>query len=262
MQRRIGLWLAVPLLMAGCGGSSSTKTSSSSLSGNWLISMTKTDHPTIIHTQSGFLLQNGDNITGNVVFNDAPCSGVASVNGTVSGSSVSLAVNPVGTAITLTGAVSSSQPPMSGNYTILSTGCSGSQSAPEEGAWTASQVSPLSGTISGTLMSSSGTTYQVTGKVSQGPNTGASEAPLSGTLTVTDYCFTTANILGTISGTSITMNLVNPDGTEIGQLNGTTSLDGSTVNPATYHIVPQGVGGTAPCVDGANGTAMLAIAGH
>jgi hypothetical protein len=193
-----------------------------------------------------------------VIFNDDPCSGVASVSGTVSGTAVTLNADPVGTNVSLTGTVSSTSPPMSGNYTILSTGCSGPETAPEVGTWTASLIPPLSGKITGmsVFTSSAGTDYAVAGQVSQAANTGSSSTPLSGNITVTGYCFSTANIVGTISGASVTMNLVNAEGVDIGQVNGTVS--GSMVT-GPYHIVPQGVGGTPPCVDGANGTVTLTI---
>ncbi len=256
MQRRIAIVLAAALFASSCGSGSKSPASSGSLSGNWLITMTKTDHPTIVHTQSGSLLQNGDAISGNVLFTDIPCSGVASVSGTVSGTAVTLNVDPVGTSITLVGTVSSGAPPMSGSYTILSTGCVGPESSPEVGSWSASLIPPLSGKITGSFTSSAGVSYAVTGQVSQAANTGSSSTPLSGNISVAGYCFAAANIVGAISGTSVTMNMVSAEGVDIGQANG--SVSGSMVS-GPYHVVPQGVGGTEPCVDGANGTISLTV---
>ncbi len=261
MYRRLAFLLALSLFASACGSSNDPPASSGSLSGNWLISMTKTGKTTVSHTQSGSLLQNGNAVTGNLMFTDIPCSGVGSANGAVSGTAISLTVNPVGTAITLSGSISSAtgQPPMSGTYTILSTGCVGPQSAPETGTFTASLVTPLNGNIAGTLVSNKGVTSGVTGKVSQGANTGSSSTSLTGSLTFTNFCYANANIVGSISGTSVVMNLVNSDGTQIGQLFGTTPLDSSSVT-GTYQYFGLGTGASKACVDGDTGAATLTIA--
>jgi hypothetical protein len=213
-------------------------------------------------TQSGFLIQNGGTVTGSVIFTDQPCSGVGSVTGTVSGAAISLLVNPTGVNVNLSGTIASSQNSMSGNYTTLSTGCSATNVAPGTGVWTANRVKPLSGNIQGTFTSKdeSLSPVTVTGKVSQGPNTGISTVPLTGNLSATDYCFSTANISGVISGTSVLMNLVSSDGTQIGQVSGTTSLDGTFIT-GTYQVMGQGKGAepNPPCVEGDHGTVTLTL---
>jgi len=54
------------------------------------------------------------------------------------------------------------------------------------------------------------------------------------------------------------LDLVNADGTQIGEIYGSTSIDGTSMS-GVYHIIAQGTGGTAPCVDGDNGTVTLTI---
>jgi hypothetical protein len=213
-------------------------------------------------TQSGFLIQNGGTVTGSVIFTDQPCSGVGSVTGTVSGTAIALLVSPTGINVNLSGTIGSGQNSMSGNYTTLSTGCSATNVAPGKGIWTANRVRPLSGNIQGTFTSKDQglSPVAVKGKVSQGPNTGISAVPLTGSLSATGYCFSTADISGAISGTSVVMNLVDSDGTQIGQVTGTTSLDGTFIT-GTYQVMGQGKGAepNPPCVEGDRGTVTLTL---
>jgi hypothetical protein len=69
-------------------------------------------------TQSGFLVQNSGAISGSMMLNDAPCSSVGSVGGTLTGTAVSLIENPTGLAVSLDGTLGSDQTTMSGNYTF------------------------------------------------------------------------------------------------------------------------------------------------
>jgi hypothetical protein len=213
-------------------------------------------------TTSGFLVQNGNTVTGSVMFTDAPCSGVGSVSGTLSGTAISLLVNPTGVNVNLSGNLSSGQNSISGSYTILSMGCnsSGSGSISETGSWTGNLVAPLNGTIQGTFTSKHIGPLAITGQLSQGSNNGSSIAPLTGSLNATNYCFSTANIQGVISGTAVVMNLVNPDGTQIGQVAGTASLDGTLIT-GTFQIIGLGKGAlpNPPCVSGDSGTVTLML---
>jgi hypothetical protein len=263
MPRRIALWLtlALPLLITACGGgsSSSAGSSSASVSGNWQMTLKK-NKTKLSRTQSGFLVQNNNVVTGSVIFTDIPCSGTGSVSGSVSGTNVAFTVGLTGLTVNLTGTLGSDQASMSGNYLILASGCQApSINTQETGTWTANLVKPLNGNIQGTFTSTRlGTGLPVTGQITQGQNTGVSYAPLSGNLTIGGYCFSTANIAGVISGTAVVMNLVNSGGVEIGQVTGTSTLDGTSVT-GTYHIIPQGTGGTPPCVDGDGGTVTLTL---
>jgi hypothetical protein len=262
MDRRIAFLFALSLSMSACGGNNSTPVSADSLSGNWQMTLNDASNTKINNTQSGSLIQNGGNLTGSVILSDSPCSGVGNVSGTVTGSTVSLTVDPVGTTLTLSGTTSTmnSQPSMSGNYTILSTGCAGSQSDPGTGTFIANLVTPLNGNITGSFVSNEETSYAVSGQVTQGTNNGTSSTPLSGSFTFTGFCYPNANIVGSVSGTSVVMNLADSDGAQIGQMTGTASLDGTTVT-GTYNDLGLGKGAASGCTGAGKGTVTLAIAG-
>jgi hypothetical protein len=263
MYRRTAFLLGLSLLMIACGsGDSASSSSSGSLSGNWLISLTKAGQTKVSKTLSGSLVQNSDVISGTIVFTDRPCTGVSSVNGNVSASTISLAVDPVGTDTTLSGSVGSGQTSMTGNYTILSTGCTGPQAGPETGTFAASLVTPLSGNITTTFSAPKvGTTPTMAGKVSQGANTGASTTPLTGNVAFTGgFCYTSANIVGSISGTSVVMNLADSDGVQVGQLFGTSSIDGTSV-AGTFQYLGLGPGASKGCADGDSIKLTVAVGG-
>ena len=262
MQRKIALLMALSFILTACGGSNKSNTdppTSGPLTGNWQMSLQSSNTNLKPNPQSGFLVQNQNVITGSVSVTDSPCSGVGTVDGTVTGAAVSLVVNPTGIQLNLSGTLGSDMASMSGNYTILSSGCSGSQTAPQTGIWTANLVAPLNGNMQGTFTSTQiGTSYSVAGQVSQGPNTGISNAALTGNFGATGYCFTTANIVGVISGTSVVINLMGSDGiTQIGQMNVTSSFDGKSLT-GRYNILPMGPG-FPPCGDGDSGTVTLSL---
>jgi len=258
MQPRGLLLLALLAVMPACGGgNSSNSTPPGMLSGNWEMNLQKDDSTLKPKTQSGFLLQQKDVVTGSVILKATPCSGVGSVNGMVSGSNVALTVSPTGITVNLTGTLGSDQASMSGDYIILPQGCSGSQTAPEMGTWTANLVKPLGGSFTGTFTSVKVGDLPVNGQVTQAANTGSS-APLGGKLMVAGYCFSATNISGAISGTDVVMNLLNSDGSQAGEVTGTSSLDGKSIS-GKYFAVPQGVGGNPPCVSGDSGTVTLSF---
>jgi hypothetical protein len=258
---KIVLSFAVLLLLTSCGNSSKNIPSTSAgVSGNWQMSLQPSNPNWRPTAQSGFLLDDNGNLTGSMMFNDIACSGVGNVSGNVSGSNVTFTVTPTGLNMQFTGGMS--QPDtMTGSYMILSSGCAGPYSAPQTGTWTANLVTPLSGNIQGTFTSNAGVIYAITGQLSQGSNTGVSAATLSGTLSTTGYCFfTTTNLTGAISGTAVVLNLVASDGTQIGQVNGTTRLDGTSVT-GNYRLIGlgPGVGAKPPCVNGESGTVTFSL---
>lgn len=232
MKRRLALLLACPLLVTACGGGSSSSAADppGPLSGNWQVVLQSTSSVSDPHPESGFLQQNGDVVSGSVIQINSPCSGVGGVSGTVSGNNVSLVVSPVGSVVTLTGALNSGGTSMGGTYNITSAGCSSPGIVPDTGNFTANLVAPVTGNIQGTMTSGSAGTFTVTGSITQGPNTGISNTTLTGTLNVSaGYCFSTANMIGSISGTGVILNLVDASGNQIGQISGTATLDGKTV---------------------------------
>jgi hypothetical protein len=208
--------------------------------------------------QSGFLVENQGAVTGGVMLIDYPCSGTGSLTGSVDGSNVAFDVALTGLNVTLTGTVGSDPGSMSGSYTILSAGCQATSGAKQEtGTWTASLVSALNGSFQGALTSKHlGTDIAVTGQITQGQNSGLSSTSLSGNLSATGYCFSTATASGSISGTTAVMNLLNAAGVQIGQIVGTTSLDAKSIT-GTYTILPLGPSATYPCNIGDSGTVAL-----
>jgi hypothetical protein len=248
-------------LATACGGGSSASLQAASVAGNWQMTLTSSNKMVSPKKQSGFLLQSDTTVTGGLIYTSPPCSGVGSVTGTISGTTVDFAVGVTGLTVNLTGALGSDMASMSGDYTILSSGCQETGSNPQDtGTWTASLVKPLSGNLQGAFTSKglNNANLQVTGKINQGQNTGNSDTAVGGSMSISGYCFTTANISGVVSGTSVVMDLLNPDGTEIGQVSGTSTTDGTSIN-GTYIILSQGPTGVAPCTKGDSGTVKLTL---
>lgn len=259
LRLQILFCLILPILLTGCGsGNSNTgSTSSGAISGNWQMSLQPSIPKSRPTAQSGFLVENNGVLTGGMAVQNLACPGVGNVSGSVSGSNLTFSVTPAGLDLEFTGSMTKTGT-MGGNYTILSTGCTGNFTAPQDGIWTANQVSPMNINIQGLFTSSHQNltpgTFNIAGKLAQGSSTGESTTSLAGTLSATGYCFfTTTSVTGTISGTSVVVNLVGSDGTQIGQISGTASLDGSSFN-GSYRMIGLGPGHEPPCVNGDTGT--------
>lgn len=216
-------------LLTACGGGDSSKTAS--LSGNWQIQL---QSDTSSETQSGFLLQSGHSITGGfqlsgqTISGVAECVGVGSVQGQSNKSNVTLAVSQAGQTVNLNGTSGTDLTTMSGNYSILSSGCGQT----EVGKWTATAVKPLTGNLQFTFTSSGSLApFHYVGTITQGPNTGQSTATLSGSMTSSDApCLTSASIAGVISGTSVVLNFLSTDGLSLGKYQGTTTTDATSID--------------------------------
>lgn len=252
------LLLAAPIItLSACGGSSSSAPKqSASLAGNWQFTMTKqTDgnpnDPTFgPGLQGGFLLQNtGSSVTGQAVYSVqssssiSPCnSGSAAITATTTGGQTVLtavAGNQTlpGTqtfTLTVTQADAST---MSGTYTSTAPapGAGGSVCGyGTAGTWSAFSVPPLTGSITGSFHSGSpgagllGQDFPVTGTLTQGPNIGASNATVIGTLSfidpttlISDYpCIPggLVSVNGQISGSTVILQLIGIDGSNAGQI--------------------------------------------
>jgi hypothetical protein len=266
MRGRIALLLGCTLLLAACGGGSSSNNgngssgaSSPSIAGNWQMSLQKAGTTTTPKTQSGSLTQDKDAVGGQMLFTGPLCRGVGNVTGSVTGNDVSLALGLTGLTVNLTGSLASDQASMSGTYTILASGCQGSTTDPQEtGAWTANMVKPLTGSFQGNFTSTRlGTSFPVMGQLTQAANNGSSNIGLSGNFAISGYCFDSANVVGLVSGTGAVLNLVDPNGIQIGQIVGNTALDGTSLT-GTYNILP-GAGTVAPCIQGESGTVSLTL---
>jgi hypothetical protein len=209
--------LALTLVACGGGSSSSTATTSS-LSGNWVITLNRQANPEPL-TYTGFLLQSGDSVTGSLVLGDG-CAGVGPVRGTVDGQNLQLDVNEFGQNLTLTGTLPTSGGSgafVGGPFSTLIGGCTGAST----GTWSGTRIPPLTGPFHGTLTSDfTNGTVSVAGNLTQGPNVGASNADFSGTLTTTGvppFCsyVTSASITGNISGTTANVLFFGPNGSQL-----------------------------------------------
>lgn len=235
------------VLLTACGRTSSPPNSAPSLAGNWQIALTPNDPVTFQpRTLSGFAQQAGSSVNGSVSFlipnvtnpSAPPCAGAAPLTGKFDGQNVNLSVNQNGQMLTLTGTSSSDVSSLSGTYISPAGTCEPA----ENGLWTAILIQPMVGSFQGVLHSVSSNSYsledkdfQVTGTLTQGPNTGATSATLTGTITATDYqCFSTAALNGTVSGSRVRMSIIGTSGLEVGEMGaavGSQAPGGATISP-------------------------------
>jgi hypothetical protein len=224
------VFAVLPLILTSCG-STSSKSTSGALSGNWQFTLLQNyPVPATQLSVSGFMTETNNALTGSfqvpVLGTSDNCGGVSTVSGTVSGSNVSLFVNNSGTTLNFTGTISPDGKSMSGDYQGLAGACFVNVST---GTWNALLIPPLNGNFTGTLTGSAymqaltGTTapppISVSGSFTQGPNAGASNAALTGTITAVGYpCFTTAALTGTISGQNVYLSVFGYNGVQIGTL--------------------------------------------
>lgn len=236
MKIAIATLLAVILLTAACGGGSSTATSNGPLTGNWQFILTQQEPPpTTPVPVSGFLQESGNNtLVGSVSVPTDPqgnCGGVVPLTGNVNGQNVSFSVNQNGTVLEFTGTIGSGNTSTcSGNPSMMSGSYSGQAGScflkPTTGTWCASLIPSISGSFSGYL---SGSSYMgllgqynpipVSGTLTQSANMVASNASVTGTIIAIGYpCFSTATLVGTVSGQNLLLAVYSYTGEEIGTL--------------------------------------------
>jgi hypothetical protein len=259
------LALAASTLLSACGGGSSSNSANSLMvSGNWQFTVAPpADGSFLGGLQGGFLVQNGGSVTGAAAYAVSlpqfliPCStGSAAITGTVNGQSVSFTATAGTQKFTFTGTLSLDGSTMTGTY--ASTAGTAGDGAPCGSAqaglqWSAILVPTITGTIQGSFHSTSASSgldnqdFAVTGNLLQGANTGASNAPVTGTLTfvnpgsnLSDYpCLSTASVVGQISGNAVVLQILGSDGSSVGQIGeALPSLTG--VNPVTFNSVQGG----------------------
>ncbi|MGA9542558.1 MAG: hypothetical protein WBQ85_03265 [Candidatus Sulfotelmatobacter sp.] len=225
------------LMLLSCGGNADPA-STGVLSANWQFSLQQSPPSTNTLAESGFLIQSGGSLTGSLVLsNQAVCPGLGPALGTLNGNNVALRVTQAGQTVAFTGTAANDGSAMTGTYSILASGCSGGTST---GTWTASPVKPVTGTYQATFTSGTLGVYNSTITVTQGPNTGASIANLSGTMTSSNSgCANNLSIAGVVSGTAIVFNFLAADGSAVGQFTGTTSTDATTLT-GTYDFLAEG----------------------
>ncbi len=213
--------LCLSVASLSCGNSNNSVSPGSDISGNWQLALTR-HNSTQVWTFSGFLLQSGDIVTGSFILG-AGCQGVGPVNGTFDGQNLQLTVSEFGQDFSLSATLPSGSAAtafIGGQFSTLQGGCVGFTST---GTWTAVRITPLAGPFHGSIVSSSGNgTLDVTGTLTQGPDIGASNATVYGTITASGgprFCsyLSTATITGTISGETMVLDLFGPNGSQIGQ---------------------------------------------
>lgn len=241
------LVLPCALVALSCGGGNSKNVDEGLLSGNWQIGLQPSAPATSTPTESGFLLQTGNSLTGEFVFAGlAQCTGLGSALGTLTGNNVEITLTQTGQTVNLTGTAASDGSTMGGTYAVLDSGCGNGTST---GTWSANPVKPVTGTYLATFNSYSLGVYSFNVTVTQGANTGASVATLSGNATSsTAPCGNDLTIAGVVGGTSIVFNFLTSGGTAVGQFRGTTNTDATTMS-GTYDFLAQSSMASCPAGD-------------
>jgi len=265
-QVDVALLLPLLALASSCGGGS-TPTRTAGLAGNWQFSMTPpADNSFSGGMQGGFLLQNKGNVSGQIVYSvfltggsggaPAICNGgSAPVTGTVQGQNLSLVATAGNQIFTLTGTLSADGSTMAGTYSSTDgQGCGTAQSGLQ---WSAASVPALTGSVQGNFHSVLNPNlrnqdFPVTGVLAQGPNIGASQATVTGSLTFEGYpCLTSASVNGQISGNSVILQMIAPNGLNAGQIGAPAGFS----NPFPVAFASS-AGGGGPALQGSNGYAV------
>lgn len=243
-------------ILSGCGGSgSSSSQANGQLSGNWQFTMTApSDGSFLGGLQGGFLLQTNSSVAGAVVYTiqlppsqpgglPTLCnSGSGPVTGTINAQSVNLTIVAVPQTFVLTGTLSSDGTTMMGTYT--STDGQGCGTAQSNLQWSAMLVPSVSGTIQGNLHSVLDPALQdqdfpFTGFLTQGSNIGASNATVTGNITFQGYpCLASASVNGQISGSSLILQIIAPNGLNAGQIGAPVGYS----NPSPVSVVNTSAG--------------------
>jgi hypothetical protein len=255
------------LVLGACGSSSSHSAPNPlTLSGNWQFTVANPpDNSFTGGVQGGFLLQNNGTVTGALVYSvslpnaSAPCnSGSVPVTGTISGQTVTITAVAGTQTFVFTGMLSTDSSTIVGTYTSTAgTASDGSSCGTAQTGlqWSGAAVPPITGAFQGSFHSTGGVAglsnqdFAATGLLTQGPNVGATSASVSGTLTFvippslsSDYpCFDTASVNGQISGTSVILQIVGSDGSNLGQIGGPSGSSSTTgIQPVTFDTVQGG----------------------
>jgi len=249
------LLVAGTMMLSACGGSSSGgSTQSATLAGNWQFTLANPDPTYPVGQQygleGGFLLEKNGSVTGQAVYSvsnvqngqTVVCNaGSATITGTIGGTTVNLIAGAGTQTFTLMGTLSSDGSTVtstSGFTTNGGTPVGGSPCGAATTAglsWSAVLVPPLTGSITGSFHSGGlpapplvGQDFPVTGTFTQGENIDASNATVTGTLNfidpttgLNDYpCLSNPRIFvnGEISGNTVVLELIGPDGSNLGQI--------------------------------------------
>lgn len=257
------LLLAASVMLSACGGGTSSRSSQTplTLSGNWQFTMASpVDGSFVGGLQGGFMLQSNTAVKGAVAYsvalpanpNPTVCnSGSAAVTGTITDQAVGLTASAGTQTFTFTGTLSLDGSTMGGTYSSTAgtapdgTPCGTAQTGLQ---WNAVLVPTLTGSIKGTFHSTGGSAglteqdFLVSGALTQGNNTGADTAAVTGNLSflnaltnLSDYpCFTTAAVQGQISGNTVVLQLVGGDGSNLGQIG---QSSGTGIQAVTFDLL-------------------------
>lgn len=214
------------------------------LSGNWQFTVANPpDQSYLGGLQGGFLVQNGNSLSGSLAFSISSSSasvcnsGSAALTGSISGRNVTFTAVAGTQTFSFMGSVSADNLTMIGSYSSTAgTATNGAAcgTAQTNLPWSAIFVPPLVGAVQGNFHSTGGNAglmnqqFAVTGLISQAQNSGQSSAVVTGTLTFVDPvsllsvypCIDMVNVNGSISGNTVTLQLLGGDGSKIGQIGG------------------------------------------
>jgi hypothetical protein len=265
-QKAASLALLITLIgLCSCGGGSSNSASSTNatVSGNWQFNFAPPQDGSFSGgLQGGFLVQDKGSVSGQIVYSvtvsgstPVACDGSAVVTGSLSGQSLTLNAVAGSQTFTLSGTLSADGSTLTGTYnTIATPNCGTAQSGLQ---WGARLMPALTGALQGYFHSTLGPPtdpvvnqdFQVTGSLMQGPNTGANSASVTGTLNFQGYpCLDTASVNGQISGSSVILQLIAPNGLNAGSIG---APPATSSFPAT--VAFQSVAGGGYILQGANG---------
>ena len=257
-------------VLSGCGSkTSSLPQSTGQLAGNWQFTMAPpSDNSFLGGIQGGFLLQNNQVISGEVVYaislpgqsggTPTLCnSGSAPITGTFDGQNLTLTVTAVQQTFKLSGTLAANGSTVIGTYTSTAGTSNDGQpcgTAQTGLQWSAALVPPLTGTIQGNFHSVAAgplrnQVFSVTGSLTQGENIGASNATVTGTLNFDSYpCMTNASVNGQISGNSVILQVIASNGLTVGRIGAPSGLSNPSPAPVTVLSSNAGV-----VLQGANG---------
>jgi hypothetical protein len=259
------LLLVSTLILAACGGGNSGPINNPiplTLTGNWQFTVASpSDESFTGGIQGGFLVQTGTSATGGATYSVAlpgstVCSsGSANVTATLNGQDVTLTAMAGTQTFSFTGTMSIGGNTMGGTYT--STAGTASDGSPCGTAqtglqWSAVLVPPLFGSFVGSFHSTGGAAglnnqdFLVTGVLLQGPIVGGSSVAVTGSVGFTDPntlvpdypCAKAANLTGTISGSTVTLQMTGTDGSNLGQIGGS---PGSGLGTVTFDSTQSGM---------------------
>ena len=228
------------VLLAGCGGSSSSPGPTSTLtiqSGNWNISASSIAAPGVTFLAGGNLMQSGNSISGVVHIFNSTCFGQTTdvpVSGSVSGQSVTLS-SPAIQGQTVTVSLNGSSTALSGTYSVAGTGCA----AGDRGTVNANLVPSITGSWHGTFTSTAnpGTTVDATADLTQSATADAHGLfAVTGTVTFTgSTCFTSGTIVQSVlAGGALELEITTNDQPTPGDIGFLAFMDNpSAANAAT-----------------------------